>query len=362
LESQCRRQAARHEGTLSPKTSWGDWWDLIAPRRATELAGDGAELEASCVESILRPRWGDIPLNEIGHDDVQGWIDSLNKKYSPGYVRKCYFVFKVSMNKTVKGKDRVLTASPCVDIDLPTVVKKPMPYLEKSEALEVGAELSQAYRDAFDLANETGLRPSELAGMHANRADIKGGWLEVQEVFVCRKKTIKNVPKSGKPRGVALTPKACEIIQRLLAGRDLAAGCGYPHEDGSECNSVLILLTAYNKAVAPDRLRVHVKNAYQKLGRPPKSPYAARRGHATRLAEGGLDPYEVSRQMGHTLEQTMDYVQRTPRTRGRVLSALGESVPLRAVGEGENSGTRPGTHLDSQTLPSTPIQPRESTG
>lgn len=361
LEVKAQRQAARQAGTLSPKTKWGPWWELVEPRRAKELAGDGPAMEKKRVEAIVRPHWGETPLNRILRPSVQDWVDGLTAKYSPQYVRLNYYTFKVSINKAVE--DGILTASPCVGIVLPTVVKRPMPHIEVPEAETISAKMGRGFGDAVELGVETGLRPGELAGFHANRADLKAGWAEVREVFVCRDKTIKPLPKSNKTRGVALTQKAIAIIERNLAGRDLTEGCGYPHTDNSECKSVLVLVTWCGKAVSPDRLQVHIKDAYEKLGLEPKTPYAARRGYATRLAEGGLDPYEASKQMGHeSLDQTMDYVQRTSRTRRRVLAALGESVPLAAVGESAGTGTEAGTHLDSQISSDVPIQAHEDVG
>jgi integrase len=360
-EVKARRQAARHTGTLSPRTLWGAWWDTIQPQREQELAGDGPQVEKYRVESVIRPRWGETPLNRIGNVGVQDWVDDLAKKYSASYTHHLYITFKVSMNKAVASG--VLTGSPCVNIKLPSIIKKPKAPMEVPEAGLISQHLPKGADDAIELGMETGLRPSELAGLHANRADLEGGWLGVHEVYVRRRKAIKAWPKNEKPRVVALTEKAIEIIKRNLEGRDLNAGCGVPHLDGSECRSVLILLNSRGKVVCPEQLRQRMITACAKAGVSRKSPYATRRGYATRLAEGGLDPFEASRQMGHaSLEQTMDYVWQTSRTRGRIVAALGEPVALTVVDGGGQAGTRSGTDLDSQALPETPSEAHENAG
>lgn len=360
-EVKARRQAARREGTLTPRTPWGAWWDIIQPQRELELAGDGPQVEKYRVESVIRPQWGETPLNRIGHVGTQDWVDALATKYKPSYVHHLYITFRVSMNKAVESG--VLTASPCVNIKLPVIIKSSKPPMEVPDAELISAHLPKGAGDAVELGTETGLRPSELAGLHANRADIKGGWLEVREVYVRRRKAIKATPKNEKPRMVALTAKAIAVIERSLEGRDLTAGCGYPHLDGSECHSVLILLNSRGKVVCPEQLRQRMITACEKAGVARKSPYSTRRGYATRLAEGGLDPFEASRQLGHSsLEQTMDYVQRTSRTRGRIVAALGDPVPLTVVDGGGQSGTGSGTDLNSHTLPDTPSATRENTG
>lgn len=360
-EVKARRQASRREGTLSPRTPWGAWWDTIQPQREQELAGDGPQVERYRVESVIRPRWGDTPLNRIGHAGVQDWVDDLATRYKPSYVHHLYITFKVSLNKAMASE--VLTASPCVSIKLPAIIKAAKVAMTEPEAGLISKHLPKGAGDAIELGIETGLRPSELAGLHANRADLEGGWLGVREVYVRRRRAIKGMPKNEKPRVVALTAKAIEIIKRSLDGRDLTAGCGLPHLDGSECRSVLVLLNSRGKVVCPEQLRHRMITACAKAGVARKSPYATRRGYATRLAEGGLDPFEASRQMGHaSLEQTMDYVQQTSRTRGRIVAALGEPVPLTVVDGGGQAGTQPGTDLDSQALPGTPSEARENTG
>jgi integrase len=360
-EVKSRRQASRKDGALSPRTHWGVWWDIIAPQREQELAGDGPQVERYRVESVIRPYWGETPLNRIGHVGIQDWVDDLATRYSPRYVHHIYITLKVSLNKAVA--DGVLTGSPCVGIKLPKIVKSPKPSMEVPDAALISARLPTGAADAIALGIETGLRPSEIAGLHANRADLQGGWLGVCEVYVRRRKAIKGVPKNSKPRVVALTAKAMEIIARNLEGRDLTAGCGYPHLDGSECNSVLILLNKHGNVVCPEQLRQRMITACKKAGLPRMSPYTTRRGYATRLAEGGLDPFEQARQMGHaTLEQTMDYVQQTSRTRGRIVAALGEPVPLTVVDGSGQAGTQAGTDPDSQTLLDAPSGSRRNTG
>lgn len=350
-EVEARRKASRERGDLLPNIKWGAWWDTIADERAAEHAGDAASVELSRVRSVIRPRWGDTELNRIKRGDVQKWVDVLAAKYSASYVHNCYITFRVSMNKAADDGGP-LDASPCVNIKLPPIPKVKRSYLEVSEAPQIGVHMPKGHGDSVELGLETGMRPSELAGLHVNRLRLKAGWLEVREVYVRRRKTIKPLPKNGKPREVALTPRAIEIIERNLQGRELTGGCGYPHDDGTKCDSVLVLVNSKGRAVCPEQLRQRMITGCKKGGVSRKSPYAARRGYSTRLAEGGLDPWEHARQMGHaTLEQTMDYNQVTARARGRILAALGNTEPLTVVEGGKKSGTLPGTNPDSQALP-----------
>lgn len=350
-EVEARRRAPREVGDVLPSIKWGAWWDLIKEGRAKEHKGDAALIEGYRVSSVVRPRWEEVELNRVTRKAVQAWVDEMAIKYKPSYVHNCYITFKVSMNKAV-ADGGPLDASPCVNIVLPSIQREPRPYVEADEIDKFTSRLPKGYDDATELGFETGLRPSELAGMHAKRVNLKTGWLRVQEVYVRRRKSIKPFPKNDKARDVALTPRAIAIIERNLADRQLAGGCGYPHDDGSKCDSVLILVNSKGSAVCPERLGKQMQSAAIKAGVEHKSPYALRHGNSTRLQEGDLDPWTHARQLGHaTLEQTGNYNQVTPRTRGRILAALGEPTPLTVVDGGRQGGGPAGTGTDAGTYP-----------
>jgi integrase len=239
---------------------------------------------------------------------------------------------------TAAVKKRILSATPCVGIALPVVRKRPKPYMEDDHLDGLGDTLDPRYWAMAEFDRETGLRPGELCGLHANRVDLKTGWVEVVEVYVSRQKVIRPWPKDEDTRRVPLTAKAIEIVQRQLEGRDLTAGCGVPHSDGARCRSALVFLSPKGVPVNPrnysQRLRIAAENARQ----PVRSPYTGRRAFATIAADGGLDPFAIGRLMGHAgIEVTADYVQETPAARARFLAAMGEASPLTVVGQDEGS-------------------------
>jgi integrase len=95
-----------------------------------------------------------------------------------------------------------------------------------------------------------------------------------------------------------------------------------------------------------------MREAARELGLKPKSSYALRRGFATRAIEGGADVFTVKRIMGHSdLEELAGYVQETPQARARMLAALGETSPLKAV---DPRGPERGPDSDNQPLAEAP--------
>jgi integrase len=348
-EVEARRKAAAATGKLSARTKWGEWWSIFNADRTFD--SDNGAVEANLVKVHVMPRWGAVPLNKIEQFDVQAWVDQLAREgRAPNYVRNIVRPFRVSINGALSR--RILTASPCAGVKLPRVARKPKVFVSTEQAKQLGARLHERYQDALDFLMETGLRPSELAGLHAHRIDLERGWLEVVDTHVRRKGVIREHPKDGDVRSVPLTTKAIAIVKRRLAGRDLAQGCGIPHSNDEVCTSPLVFLNVRDGVLNCDLLGRHMRTAAKSAGLPKKSGYATRRGFATRAIEGGADVFAVKRVMGHAdLEELEGYVQETPAARSNMLAALGERAPLAVVEDRGTRGTGRGTEVDNQTLP-----------
>lgn len=358
--AKARRQASVEQGTQSARMHWGDWWDLRAAKRRQDT--DTSSTEHYIVERHLRPFWGKVPLNRIAQRAVQNWVDDdLAPGLSAAYQRRIYTVFQGSVTAAVKKG--ILVASPCVGIKLPVVRKRPRPYMDDDYLGGLGDKLDDRYRDLAEFARLTGLRPGELCGLHANRVDLKTGWVEVVEVYVTRQKVIRPWPKDGDSRRVPLTAKAIEIVRRRLEGRSLTGGCGLRHTDGAKCRSALVFLSPWGTPVSPRNYYMQLLRAAEKAERPVLGPYTGRRAFATIAADGGLDPFAIGRLMGHAgIEVTADYVQETPAARARFLAAMGEVSPLSVVGQNEDRGADDGADLARNPVDDTGLSNDEDTG
>ncbi len=330
-EVKARRKASAKKGTIKASTLWGDWWDLIVPEYPDS---DAAKPIKSIVDNHVRPRWGEVALNEMENRDVKAWVADLLA--APGrqvsYVRKIHWVLSWSLSQAV---DRgVLTASPCVGIKIPRPPKRKKPYTDDAFVAAIRPHLPQCYRDIIDLGEETGLRPGELCGLHADMCDLGDGWLTVSKVLVERRRVIRHYPKDKDDRGVPLTDKAIGIIVRNLAGRDLKAGCGLEHSNSKPCTSVLVIRNSFGGVITPTAWRNAMMRAADKADVPVRgrTPYAVRRKFGTRAARGGMDAFELAELMGHAdVRQTQEYVQETPAARDRLRLALGETPGLNVV-------------------------------
>lgn len=316
-EARAARHAAVDAGTLSARITWSLWWGTVAETRAN-APSDTHLTELYIVRDYLMPRWGDTPLNGVKHKQVQKWVDSLAdgtcpewkgaNPPEPSYVRRIFATFRMSMQKAVA--EGALDATPCAGIVLPRLRKKRKQHLTVDEAAQIGPALREDYRDALDTIHETGLRPSELCGLHADRIDWDNLWVEVDMVYVYRSKLIRSWPKDKDARRVPLTAKAVEIVRRRLEGRELTGGCGVRHADGSECDSVLVFLTELGRPMSAQQMGNRLRYAAKAHQVPKRTPYSGRRGFATRAARGGADAFAIAEVMGHAnVQMTQGYVQ-----------------------------------------------------
>lgn len=369
---EARRSAAAAAGTpKSAKMPWGQWWDILVQKRYRGKVTDTEKREADMVRAHVRPRWGNVPLNQIKNEDVQEWVtEDLAPGREPSSVRTIYSVFSASVNAAVKKKPPLLHASPCVGIELPLLRRRrrktqmsseqetilsrePRPTGDEEPTGDaIGGSLHPRYVRAVRFQRRTGLRPGELGGLHADQIDFKRKEVTAASVYIESRHMIRAYPKDYEPREIPLTAEALDAAREALAGRDLKAGCGVPHADGSKCRSVLVFQRPRDDGVlTPGAYRRALRRACEKAGLPILSPYSIRRGFSTWAKDNGVDAFTIQYLMGHSkLEQTAEYVQFTPAARQQFLAAMGERGPLRVVGQNDERGADAGANTNGTTL------------
>lgn len=358
-EVKASRKASVEVGAASASMKWGDYWDTIASWRPDT---ETARTETSIVEKYIRPRWGETDLNRIRQPDVKAWGLDLATQHEPSYARRIYGVFRKSINAAIEAG--VLDASPCAGVRMPRAPRGTKPVKDEHAFDRLRPHLMPYYQDLVDLGQETGLRPGELCGLHADAIDFATGWLTVDRVYVARRDMIRHSPKDDEARPVPLTDDAVAILERLLAGRDLTAGCGLAHVHRGRpvrkaCRSPLVFLNAAGDPIQPHTWWRAMQDAAEKAKVKPVKPYDARHWFITRAIEGGLDLVTVAEIVGHAdVKLTQEYVFRTPQTRDRLRAALGGAKGLSVVGQKPRSWGKSGANLDSQPTPANPSERR----
>ena len=356
-EVKASRKASIDVGVASASIKWGDYWDTIARWRPDT---ETARTETSIVEKYVRPRWGEDDLNRVRQRDVKAWALDLASQHAPAYASRIYGVFRASINAAVEAG--VLDASPCAGVKLPRAPKGTKPVKDEHAFERLRPHLLPYYQDLVDLGQETGLRPGELCGLHADAIDFATGWLTVDRVYVARRDLIRHSPKDNEARPVPLTDAAVAILERLLAGRDLTAGCGLPHVHRGRpvrkvCRSPVVVLNQSGDPIQPHTWWRAMQDASAKAKVKPVKPYDSRHWFITKAIEGGLDLPTVAEIVGHSdVKLTQEYVFRTRETRDRLRAALGGVRGLTIVGQNQDHGADVGANIGQDAAGSSMIE------
>jgi integrase len=124
----------------------------------------------STVRLHLYPALGDRPLATIRRSDVQSWVKGMSRTLAPATVAVAATGLSSIMKAAVS--DRLIAASPCVDVELPrdpaTEVVPPTP--EQVELL--ARHIAPEWRAAIAVGAGLGVRVGELLGLSADRVDF----------------------------------------------------------------------------------------------------------------------------------------------------------------------------------------------
>lgn len=367
-EAIARRQAATSRGTLSASTTWGDWWEAIRPEREKNMQSSTPRVEQDIAKRYLVPTWGEVPLNAItaktsgnGQVPIQPWVDGLCRQgHKPAYVRRIYSVFRRSL--VIACEQQVLSASPCVGVELPKIYKRAKPYISDDMAVPLVEHMDQPWADMLTIILETGMRPGEASGLHADAIDWTNRRINIGMVYVLHKDAMRPWPKDKDHRTLPLTEQGLDILRRNLGDRD--GTCGVKHLDGT-CKSPLVFVNPDGQAIKTNAFWQKVRTGANRAGIEHTYPYAARRGFATKLKDAGVDVITIASMMGHEdIRLVSEYAQTTPAAEQSVLRALGDAQPLRAVepwGDIPARGTDRGTDFDNRPQPET-IKPVDESG
>ena len=199
-----------------------EWHEIWWPNQT----GEDATLDRD--ERMWRvhvaPQFGSWKLYELGYMEIQSWVNRLHDKnggpLAAGSVIKAFQVLDRML--TAAKLDRRVPFNPADGVKLPPPDKvhpedqRPPTY---AQLWRIRAFVPDYHHAFVIVAQETGLRFGELAGLRACWVDLKGRRLQVREVLTeVRGKVRRKVyPKSdaGK-RTVPLTRLACRVLAELM--------------------------------------------------------------------------------------------------------------------------------------------------
>lgn len=176
-------------------------------RRPTTRARD-----RSLLDGRVLPHFTGRRLASITRMEVRAWVAGLEAAgLAPATVRKCFQLFAQVMDEAVE--QRLIPASPCVRIPLPTAERSERPLLTPEHVLTLADTIEHRYRALVLTAAYTGLRWGELAALRVERVDLTARRLDVAETLTEVDGALSfGPPKTPKSRGLVPFPAALGVV------------------------------------------------------------------------------------------------------------------------------------------------------
>ena len=262
-------ETERQLSTSSSKTLY-DAFDRYTVTRSA--AKKGHKWEVFRIGGF-RSHFHNVPISDISKADISDWRDERSKSVKSSTINREFNLLSSIFSEAVEWE--WIAKNPCSEVRRPAQPPHRNRIFSSDEieliclALDRG-EKSQAVRDVFKIALETGMRSGEI--IRIKRSDISGNTLLVPE------------SKNGKPRVVPLSKAAVELLER----------CSLPFDLTDAVRDAL-----FRKAVR----RCGIDNAHF---------HDARRTAASRLSHI-LTPQQLARMLGHSsLSFIMIYYHENP--------------------------------------------------
>lgn len=332
-----RKDADRFSNTVEADKLRGAWIDPSSSRLAfREYAGEWQASRvhrpstAIQVESYLQrqilPAFGDKPIGGIRTTDVQAFVKRLTDHYTAGTVEVIYRYLASIFRSAVR--DRLIAASPCIDIALPKLERKRVIPLETEQVHALAAAMPQRYRALVMTAAGTGLRQGEAFGLTLEHVDFLARRLEVTQQLL----TLPKMPPHFAPPKTEASRRSIPLPQIVID--EIAAHLA--RQPAGE--SGLIFTNEAEEPISRTRFSDVWRPAVKAAGAPKGTGFhALRHYYASLLIRHGESVKVVQARLGHaSAAETLDtYSHLWPdsedQTRTAVNSILGGEWP-RVVG------------------------------
>ncbi len=257
--------------------------------RERQVHADTTELQ---VESILRnhvyPTIGGMRLDSISPADVQALVKSWSTTAAPTTVENRYLILAIVLRAAVR--DRVIPASPCVDIRLPRIApKSALVPISTETVLALWEKMPDRYKIFVTLAAGTGMRRGELLGLTLDRVSHDFGTIRVDRQM-SRKATGEQV--------VFVQPKTDASTRTIQAADVVLAAVTQHVERFGTHRSGLILTSEIGTPVRTSTLQRAWKIAAREIGTA-ATPHDLRHYYASMQIAGGTSIKKLQALLGH---------------------------------------------------------------
>lgn len=202
------------------------WFATKATRSPKTVAG-----YRSILDTIVLPRWRDVPLRDVRYDDLQVWITALSadgsvrfagRGLSASRVRQTHQLIGAVLEFAVRAKH--LPANPADGVDLPRLPEAEQRYLTHDQLHRV-AVASGHLRTLVLLLGYCGLRFGEAAALQVGDVDTRGRRIRVRRsvTYVRKAGLVEGPTKNHSSRTVPVPAFLARLLATEINGRDPAA-------------------------------------------------------------------------------------------------------------------------------------------
>jgi integrase len=185
----------------------------------------------SLLDTVVLPRWKDVPLREVSFDGLQVWISGLSKNGSARFegkglsasrVRQAYQLTGAVLKFAVKAKH--LPANPAEGIELPRLPEVEQRYLTH-EQLHRLAIASGRFRTLVLVLGYCGLRFGEATALRVADVDTSTRRIRVSRSVTYVRKTglVEGPTKNHTARTVPIPAFVARLLATEISDRDRAA-------------------------------------------------------------------------------------------------------------------------------------------
>jgi integrase len=210
------------------------WLSTKATRSPKTVAG-----YRSLLDTLVLPRWKDLPLRDIRFDDLQVWITDLSvggsmrfegKGLSASRVRQAHQLVGAVLKFAVKAKH--LPANPAERVELPRLPEIEQRYLTHEQLHRV-AVASGRMRTLVLVLGYCGLRFGEAAALRVSDVDVKARRIQVRRSVTYVRKTglVEGPTKNHNARTVPVPAFVTRLLATEIGNRDEAV-LVFPSADG----------------------------------------------------------------------------------------------------------------------------------
>ncbi len=294
-----KKDAQRWLNEQSAGIVTGQWADPRAGRETVNAYGERwlarqmiAPSTAGAYRTVLNnhiyPAIGPLRLDAVTRADVQALVKDWASWAAPRTVEGRYSILAILLRAAVK--DRVIPASPCVDIKLPKIEpKSALVPISTETVLALREAISPRYRAFVTVGAGTGLRRSELLGLTLDRVAFDFARIRVD----------RQLSRTSRSDAVTFGPPKTESSTRMIpvasvvldAIRDQDATYGH-HQTG------LLFTTESGSPLTPSTLHAAWQAAAQVIG-VRATPHDLRHYFASVQIRGGQSIKVLQALLGH---------------------------------------------------------------